>query len=185
MGEYEKHTNKKRIESEQDTTKTIYEPDINVPNYLQNGIPISWSVDKSILIESKEKELKIFEAKGTSITYVCEFSLKTKFKEKNRKLVKIITYKEVFRELGHVKLIETEAELDDYYNSSLNINDWCRLKLVKKMKEIGLDDGFIYEFGDMIGNDIDKYKSLTNIAKECRNIDLLKYMLIYKYGKKK
>jgi len=37
----------------------------------------------------------------------------------------------------------------------------------------------------MIGTDIDKYKSLTNIAKECRNIDLLKYMLIYKYGKKK
>jgi len=176
---------KKRIESEQDTTKTIYEPDINAPNYLQNGIPISWSVDKSILIENKEKELKIFEAKGKCITYVCGFGFETKFKEESRELVKILTYKEVFRELGHVKLIETEAELDNYYNSSLNINDWCRLKLVKKMKEIGLDDGFIYEFGDMIGTDIDKYKSLTNIAKECRNIDLLKYMLIYKYGKKK
>ncbi len=101
----------------------------------------------------------------------------TIFKEKN--------YLDCFNEVKPVGLIATQDELEDYYSSSLSFDEWNHIKAVKKMKSIGLDDGFICEFAYLVSSDIDKYNSLDNIAKECSNIDLLKYMFLYKCGKSK
>lgn len=100
--------------------------------------------------------------------------------------IKTLTPLEYFKQYhdSKYKLIETEDELSEYLESKLSCDDWCRLKLVKKMKEIGLGDGFINGFADLIGNDLDKYYQMIDLANECNNKDILMYLFIYKFGKK-
>lgn len=86
-----------------------------------------------------------------------------------------------FRNLGHYKLIETEKELIDYLRSGISCDDWCTIKLYSRMKALGLGEAFINEFGEMI-NDLNKYHTMINLAKECKSKDLLMFMLIKRFG---
>ena len=82
------------------------------------------------------------------------------------------------------KLIESKLEFKEYMESSLSCDDWCRLKLIKKMKEIGLGNGFINAFSNLIGNDLTKYHQMIDLADECDDKDILMYMFTYKFGEK-
>lgn len=86
-----------------------------------------------------------------------------------------------FQSLGHYKLIETEKELIDYLRSGISCDDWCTIKLYSRMKALGLGEAFINEFGEMI-NDLNKYHTMINLAKECKSKDLLMFMLIKRFG---
>lgn len=82
------------------------------------------------------------------------------------------------------KLIETEDEFNEYLASTLDCNTWCRRKLYNKMKELGLGDGFINEFADLIGNDLNKYYAMIDLASEVSDKDTLMYLYTYKFGKR-
>lgn len=79
------------------------------------------------------------------------------------------------------KLIETVDEFNDYLSSSLDCNTWCRKKLYNKMKELGLGDGFINQFADLVGNDLDKYYAMIDLANEVSDKDTLMYLYTYKF----
>lgn len=81
------------------------------------------------------------------------------------------------------KLIETEEELNEYLSSALDCNTWCRMKLYNKMKELGLGDGFINSFSDLIGNDLKKYHAMIDLANEISDKDTLMYLYTYKFSK--
>lgn len=100
-------------------------------------------------------------------------------------LIEELSIQEYFKRYydSKYKLIETEDELNEYLESKLSCNDWCRLKLVKKMKEIGLGNGFINGFADLIGNDLEKYHQMIDLANECKDKDILMYLFTYKFGK--
>lgn len=85
---------------------------------------------------------------------------------------------------GKYKLIESVNELNAYLLSKLSCDDWCRLKLISTMKSLNLGDGFITGFADLIGNDLEKYHLMIDLAKEVKDIDTLMYMFVYKFGKK-
>ena len=84
--------------------------------------------------------------------------------------------------VAYYKLIETEAEFDDYMKSNLSCNDWCQIKLAKTMLSLNLGNGFINGFDDLIGANLSRYRLMIALAKECDNRDLLMYMLIKKLG---
>lgn len=90
-------------------------------------------------------------------------------------------FKESFE--SKYKLIETEDEFNDYMSSPLDCNTWCRKKLYNKMKELGLGDGFINQFADLIGNDLNKYHAMIDLANEVDDRDTLMYLYTYKFGK--
>lgn len=81
------------------------------------------------------------------------------------------------------KLIETIDEFSEYISSALDCNTWCRKKLYDKMKELGLGDGFINQFADLVGNDLDKYHAMIDLANEVADKDTLMYLYTYKFGK--
>lgn len=85
---------------------------------------------------------------------------------------------------SNYKLIETEEELNEYLASTLDCNTWCRRKLYNKMKELGLCNGFINQFADLIGNDLTKYHAMIELAEEISDKDTLMYLYTYKFGKK-
>lgn len=93
---------------------------------------------------------------------------------------------EIFREgyKSKYKLIETEDEFNEYMVSTLDCDTWCRKKLYDKMKELGLGEGFINQFADLVGNDLDKYHAMIDLAKEVFDTDTLMYLYTYKFGKK-
>lgn len=97
-------------------------------------------------------------------------------------VISVKTPKEIFKEKGNYKLIETEAEFDDYMKSNLSCNDWCQIKLAKTMLSLNLGNGFINGFDDLIGANLSRYRLMIALAKECDNRDLLMYMLIKKLG---
>ena len=97
-------------------------------------------------------------------------------------VISVKTPKEIFKEKGNYKLIETEAEFDDYMKSNLSYNDWCQIKLAKTMLSLNLGNGFINGFDDLIGANLSRYRLMIALAKECDNRDLLMYMLIKKLG---
>lgn len=112
---------------------------------------------------------------------------KNAYREKiESKIVKKMTPKEVFTKVceSKYKLIETEEELDSYLNSKLSCDDWCRLKLYTKMRELGFGNGFIDSFADLIGNDLNKYHQMIDLASETNDRDTLMYLYTYKFGKK-
>lgn len=79
------------------------------------------------------------------------------------------------------KLIETIDEFNEYMASALDCNTWCRKKLYDKMKELGLGDGFINQFADLVGNDLDKYYAMIDLANEVSDKDTLMYLYTYKF----
>jgi hypothetical protein len=79
------------------------------------------------------------------------------------------------------KLIETVDEFNDYISSALDCDTWCRKKLYDKMKELGLGDGFINQFADLVGNDLDKYYAMIDLANEVSDKDTLMYLYTYKF----
>ena len=92
---------------------------------------------------------------------------------------------EVFNDNGSkYKLIETEEEFNEYLSSDLDCDTWCRKKLYGKMKDLGLGDGFINQFADLVGNDLDKYHAMIDLAGEVTDKDTLMYLYTYKFGKK-
>ena len=97
-------------------------------------------------------------------------------------VISVKTPKEIFKEKGNYKLIETEAEFDDYMKSNLSCTDWCQIKLAKTMLRLNLGNGFINGFDDLIGANLSRYRLMIALAKECDNRDLLMYMLIKKLG---
>ena len=82
------------------------------------------------------------------------------------------------------KLIETKEEFNEYIMSTLDCDTWCRKKLYDKMKELGLGEGFINQFADLVGNDLDKYHAMIDLANEVCDKDTLMYLYTYKFGKK-
>ncbi len=91
---------------------------------------------------------------------------------------------EIFKEQykSKYKLIETEDEFNEYMASTLDCNTWCRKKLYNKMKELELGDGFINQFADLVGNDLDKYYAMIDLANEVSDKDTLMYLYTYKFG---
>ena len=81
------------------------------------------------------------------------------------------------------KLIETIDEFNNYLSSALDCDTWCRKKLYDKMKELGLGDGFINQFADLVGNDLDKYHAMIDLANEVTDKDTLMYLYTYKFRK--
>lgn len=81
------------------------------------------------------------------------------------------------------KLIETIEEFNDYLSSTLDCDTWCRKKLYDKMKELGLGDGFINQFADLVGNNLDKYYAMIDLANEVSDKDTLMYLYTYKFRK--
>lgn len=90
---------------------------------------------------------------------------------------------EIFEETfkSKYKLIETEDEFNEYMASTLDCNTWCRKKLYDRMKELGLGDGFINQFADLVGNDLDKYHAMIDLANEVSDKDTLMYLYTYKF----
>jgi hypothetical protein len=66
-------------------------------------------------------------------------------------------------------------------SSTLDCNTWCRKKVYNKIKELGLGDGFINQFADLIGNDLDKYHAMIDLANEVTDKDTLMYLYTYKF----
>lgn len=93
---------------------------------------------------------------------------------------------EIFREgyKSKYELIETEDEFNEYMASALDCDTWCRKKLYDKMKELGLGEGFINQFADLVGNNLNKYHAMIDLANEVSDKDTLMYLYAYKFGKK-
>lgn len=138
-------------------------------------------------IEEKENYIKYKETQLKTYEYFKE--------EKYWKLINTdiigteIVYEktplEVFKEncKSKYKLLETEDEFNEYITSTLDCNTWCRNKLYNKMKKLELGDGFINQFADLIGNDLDKYHAIIDLANEITDKDTLMYLYTYKFGK--
>jgi len=94
------------------------------------------------------------------------------------------TCMDVFKELGSYKLIETEAEFEDYLNSNVSSDDWSMCKLAETMLSLNLGQGFINGFADLIGTDLQRYHEMIDLSKECESRDILMYLLVKKYGGK-
>lgn len=160
-----------------------------------NSHYINWKNSKEI--ENKSKQYKIYSTEYVRAAIFNEVHYSSgcqcndvwviyenKFVEKH--LIEELSIQEYFKRYydSKYKLIETEDELNEYLESKLSCDDWCRLKLVKKMKEIELGDGFINGFADLIGNDLDKYHQMIDLANECSDKDILMYLFTFKFGKK-
>ena len=143
------------------------------------GIPCKSIENKENFIKYKETQLKTYEYfkeyKCWKLTSTNVIGTETVFEK---------TPLEVFNDnKSKYKLIETEEELNDYIKSTLDCNTWCRKKLYDKMKELGLGDGFINQFADLIGNNLDKYYAMIDLANEVTDKDTLMYLYAYKFGK--
>lgn len=137
--------------------------------------------NKQNFIKYKETQLKTYEYskedKCWKLTH--EDTIATEIEYEKTPL-------EIFREeyKSKYKLIETEDEFNEYMASALDCDTWCRKKLYDKMKELGLGDGFINQFADLVGNDLDKYHAMIDLANEVFDTDTLMYLYTYKFGKK-
>jgi hypothetical protein len=148
----------------------------------------AYFVDKRKSIENKENIVKYKETQLKTYEY---FDKDKCWRLKNENVVGTeIEYEktplEVFKEeyKSKYKLIETEEEFNEYMSSTLDCDTWCRKKLYDKMKELGLGDGFINQFADLVGNNLDKYHAMIDLANEVTDKDTLMYLYTYKFGKK-
>lgn len=147
-----------------------------------NYIPFSKTIEyKKNLIKCKRTITKTFKYDPDNYLWRC-----IKGDSIEEKIVFEKTPLEVFKLYGSVayKLIETEEELNEYMSSTLDCNTWCRKKVYNKMKELGLGDGFTNQFADLIGNDLDKYHAMIDLANEVTDKDILMYLYTYKFGGK-
>lgn len=136
--------------------------------------------NKENLIEYKETQIKTYEYFRED-----ECWKHTKTDIVGVEVVSERTPIEIFKKEYKSKycLIENEDELNDYLSSALDCNTWCRMKLYNKMKELGLGDGFINSFADLVGNDLNKYHAMIDLAGEVSDKDTLMYLYTYKFGK--
>ena len=148
-------------------------------------VGVSSLPDVEDVIEYKENLIKYKETQIQTLEYYPEERLwkVTNVDNIGRDVVSEKTPLEVFLESfkSKYKLIETEDELNDYLSSTLDCNTWCRMKLYNKMKELGLGDGFINSFADLVGNDLDKYHAMIDLANEVSDKDTLMYLYTYKF----
>jgi hypothetical protein len=136
---------------------------------------------KENFIECKETWVKTFKYNPEEQWWKLVTQSKIKVEEiSNRTPLEI--FKEEYK--SKYKLIETEEEFNDYLSSALDCDTWCRKKLYDKMRELGLGDGFINQFADLVGNDLDKYYAMIDLANEVYDKDTLMYLYTYKFGKK-
>lgn len=145
---------------------------------------VPWADVKDI-VEYKENLIKYKEEQIQTLEYYPEERLwrVANVDTIGKEVVYEKTPLEVFVESfeGKYKLIETEDEFNDYVSSSLDCNTWCRMKLYNKMKELGLGDGFINSFADLVGNDLEKYHAMIDLASEVTDKDTLMYLYTYKF----
>lgn len=137
--------------------------------------------NKKNFIEYKETQLKTYEYFDKDKCW--------KLKDVNVVGTEVVSEKtplEIFKEeyKSKYKLIETEEEFNEYMSSTLDCDTWCRKKVYNKMKELGLGDGFINQFADLIGNDLDKYHAMIDLANEVTDKDTLMYLYTYKFRNK-
>ena len=149
-------------------------------NHEVSGLPI-----RRLAIEKKEnlieyKETVIKTLKYDSFFKECGIAKRDVIgKEVTSEKTPLEVFKEDF-DSKH-KLIETEEEFNEYMSSTLDCDTWSRKKLYNKMKELGLGDGFINQFADLIGNDLDKYHAMIDLANEVSDKDTLMYLYTYKF----
>lgn len=136
--------------------------------------------NKEEFIKYKETQIKTFERPSGSGIWTF-----MKKETVNNEIVSKRTPLEVFVEEFNCKykLIETVDEFNNYLSSALDCDTWCRKKLYDKMKELGLGDGFINSFADLVGNDLDKYHTMIDLANEVLDKDTLMYLYTYKFRK--
>lgn len=134
--------------------------------------------DKTDYIERQEDYIHCYYNENGKYVYSDKYCIGTK-------IVKTLTSLECFKELGTIGLIEKEEECIEYLNSKLSFYDWCNKKLFNKMKELQLGNGFIGTFSDLIGTDLERYKAMCDLAKECESNDLLMFLFVKKFGDRK
>lgn len=142
-------------------------------------------VDYARTIESKENLIEYKDTYIKTYEYVSEDKCWSLVKADviGTEVVSEKTLLNIFKEEyeSKYKLIETEEEFNDYLSSTLDCNTWCRKKLYDKMKELGLGDGFINQFADLVGNDLNKYHAMIDLANETTDKDTLMYLYTYKF----
>ena len=134
---------------------------------------------KDNLIKYKESQIQTLEYyKDIGIWEITDVDIVKK------EIISERTPLEVFIEESNskYKLIETVDEFNEYLSSTLDCDTWCRKKLYNKMKELGLGDGFINQFADLVGNNLDKYHAMIDLAKEVSDKDTLMYLYTYKFS---
>lgn len=139
--------------------------------------------NKKSLIRCKETQIKTYRY-HSSEGYWGDYKWRlirteTINKEVVSERIPLDIFKEHFN--SKYKLIETEEEFNEYVSSTLDCDTWCRKKLYNKMKELGLGDGFINQFADLVGNDLDKYHAMIDLANEVTDKDTLMYLYTYKF----
>ena len=134
--------------------------------------------NKEDFVKCKETQIKTLECPSDNEKWKL-----TKKETVKNEIVSKRTPLEVFVEEFNCKykLIETVDEFDSYLSSTLDCDTWCRKKLYDKMKELELGSGFINQFADLVGNDLDKYHAMIDLAKEVSDKDTLMYLYTYKF----
>lgn len=139
----------------------------------------------NLTIENKENFIEYKETQIKTLEYCSDdkgWKFVKKETEKNEAISKRTPLDVFEKEFNSkYKLIETVDELNDYLSSSLDCDTWCRKKLYDKMKELGLGDGFINQFADLVGNNLDKYHAMIDLANEVSDKDTLMYLYTYKF----
>ena len=159
----------------------------DIKEYTENGFVVERFEEKdpyyNLSIEFKDEAHKLLKKRKYEYSYDFEKEIWVfKITDISCETLKTYSSLDSFKALGNYKLIETEEECEDYINSSLSCDDWCRIKLVRKMQELNLGVGFITAFADLIDTDLDKYKMMCQLSKECNDRDILMYMLVHKFG---
>lgn len=95
---------------------------------------------------------------------------------------KNVNIKELFAkdELYPLDFIENEEELDVYYNSKFNYEEWVFNKISNKMKEYGLGDVFIKSFSNRIDT-LEKYNEMIDLANEIEDKNLFMSLFVEKF----
>lgn len=155
-----------------------FEPEYNYPIFTSYHKSIE---NKESLIKYKKTQIKTYnyisESEGWNLEKIDVIGTKIECEQTPLEI-----FKEHFK--FEYKLIETEKEFNEYIASSLDCNTWCRKKLLTKMKELNFGSGFINQFADLVGNDLNKYKAMIELAEEVKDKELLMYLYTYKFGKK-
>lgn len=136
--------------------------------------------NKKDFIEYKETQLKTYEYAEEDYCWKLK-NTEVIGTEIVNKTAPLDIFKEEYN--SKYKLLETEEEFNEYMASMLDCDTWCRKKLYNKMRELGLGDGFINQFADLVGNDLNKYYAMIDLASEVTDKDTLMYLYTYKFGK--
>lgn len=200
--EYLEDTEVEEKEVEEEVTFKVLDNFYNIvedKTFKKSGI-VSQTEDTFVYKEVYEscwplKGSAFFEKKPVTVTKKAEYKT-YKFNRKKEYWVYeseeqkvedtfVLSLEEIFDEFNsEFCLLESKEELLDYLNSKFDLPTWGRLKVVRKMKELGLGMGFITHFAELIGTDLDKYRAMVDLAEEIEDKDLLMYLYVNKFGKK-